>query len=119
MHSLTGMSWNELQAASPAAVNLVNWKFRSDGTALFTMAALVMAVCLTGFRRGQRWAWYAAVGDTFLDCVHRCFDPDGRDTLGLWYARTRALRVRPVCASDDNGSRCRTAGFSANETLNV
>ena len=26
MHSLTGMSWNEFKAASPAAGNLVDWK---------------------------------------------------------------------------------------------
>lgn len=59
MHSLTGMSWNELKAASPAAANLIDWKFRSDGATLFTLAVLAIAICLGGFRRGQRWAWYA------------------------------------------------------------
>jgi hypothetical protein len=58
MHSLTGMSWNEFKAASPAAGNLVDWKFRSDGATLFTVAVLTIAICLTGLRRGQRWAWY-------------------------------------------------------------
>ena len=59
MHSLTGMSWNELQAASPSAANLIDMKFRTDGASLTTITLLSMAVCLTGFRRGQRWAWYA------------------------------------------------------------
>lgn len=58
MQSLTGMSWSELQEASPAAAHLVDWKFRSGGASLFVMAVLSMAVCLTGFRRRERWAWY-------------------------------------------------------------
>ena len=59
MHSLSGMSWNELQSASPYAANLIDMKFRTDGASLATIALLSIAVCLTGLRRGQRWAWYA------------------------------------------------------------
>ena len=59
MHSLTGTSWNELQTASPNAANLIDMKFRTDGASLATIALLSIAVCLTGFHRGQRWAWYA------------------------------------------------------------
>jgi hypothetical protein len=59
MHSITGMSWNELQAASPKVANLIDLKFRMDGAALTTTALLSLAICLTGFRRGERWAWYA------------------------------------------------------------
>ena len=59
MHSLTGTSWNELRAASPNAANLIYMKFRTDGASLATVALLSAAVCLTGFRRGERWAWYA------------------------------------------------------------
>ena len=59
MHSITGMSWNELQATSPQVANLIDLKFRMDGAALTTTALLSLAVCLTGFRRGERWAWYA------------------------------------------------------------
>ena len=58
MHSLTDMSWNELQTASPNAANLIDMKFRTDGASLATLALLSIAVCLTGFRRRQRWAWY-------------------------------------------------------------
>ena len=59
MHSLTDMSWNELQAADPNAANLIDLKFRTDGASLVMIAALSATICLTGFRRGQRWAWYA------------------------------------------------------------
>jgi carbon starvation protein CstA len=58
IHSITGMSWNELQAASPKVANLIDVKFRMDGATLATIALLSMAVCLTGFRRRERWAWY-------------------------------------------------------------
>lgn len=58
MHSVTGMSWNDLQAASPGVANLIDLKFRMDGAALTTIALLSTAVCLIGFRRGERWAWY-------------------------------------------------------------
>ena len=59
MHSLTDISWDELQAASPNAANLIDMKFRTDGASLVTIAVLSTAICLTGFRHGQRWAWYA------------------------------------------------------------
>jgi hypothetical protein len=57
MHSITGMSWNELQAASPGVANLIDVKFRVDGAALTSLAILSLAICLTGFKRGERWAW--------------------------------------------------------------
>jgi hypothetical protein len=59
MHSITGMSWNELQASSPRVANLIDLKFRTDGAALVTIALLSMAVCLISFRKGERWAWFA------------------------------------------------------------
>jgi hypothetical protein len=59
MHSMTGMSWNELQAQSPRVANLIDVKFRTDGASLTTIALLSMAICLTGFRKGERWAWMA------------------------------------------------------------
>ncbi len=59
MHSITGMSWNELQAANPRVANLIDVKFRMDGASLTTIALLSIIICLTGFRRGERWAWYA------------------------------------------------------------
>ena len=59
MRSITGTSWNELQVVSPRVANLIDVKFRLDGAAIATIALLSMAVCLTGFRRGERWAWVA------------------------------------------------------------
>ncbi len=59
MHSLTGKSWDDLRAENPQAAHLLEWKYRADGASLFTIALLGMAICLAGFRRGDRWAWYA------------------------------------------------------------
>jgi len=59
MHSITGMSWNDLQAASPNVARLIDTKFRTEGASLTTLALLSLAVCLTGFRKGERWAWFA------------------------------------------------------------
>jgi len=59
IHSITGMSWNELQSASPRVANLIDLKFRMDGAAIATIALLSMAVCFISFRKGERWAWFA------------------------------------------------------------
>ena len=59
MHSLTGQSWNEVRAASPGAANLIDWKFRTDGASLAVVAGLCLAIGLSAFRRGERWAWGA------------------------------------------------------------
>lgn len=59
MHSQTNMSWAELQEASPDAAYMIDQKWRSGGATLLAMAVLSGAICLTGFRRGERWAWYA------------------------------------------------------------
>ena len=59
MHSLTNISWAEMQAADPAAANLINELFRSNGASLITASILSSAICLTAFRRRERWAWYA------------------------------------------------------------
>jgi hypothetical protein len=59
MHRITGMSWNELQAASPNVANLINVIYRMNGASLMVIALLGLAVCLTSFRRGERWAWIA------------------------------------------------------------
>ena len=56
---MTGETWEELRAANPTHANLVDLIHRSSGADFIAVALLSMAVCLTGFRRGERWAWYA------------------------------------------------------------
>src|SRR5512141_1437810 len=54
MHSITGTSWNELVAASPRVANLINLKFKTEGTSLMIIAAFTAIIFLTSFRRGER-----------------------------------------------------------------
>jgi hypothetical protein len=57
--SLTGMTWDELRAADPAAARLIDGQVRSGGNILLLAGLLSLAISLTAFRRGDRWAWYA------------------------------------------------------------
>ncbi len=59
MTGVTGMTWNELQATSPTVARRIDTIFRTNGATLATMALLSLAICLTGYRKGERWAWYA------------------------------------------------------------
>ena len=59
MHSVTGISWNELRSQSPGVANLVDVLLRMAGVAEIMIALLNIMICLTGFRRGERWAWFA------------------------------------------------------------
>jgi hypothetical protein len=59
MTGVTGMTWNELQAASPTVARLINTLFRTNGATLTTLALLALSICLTAFRKGERWAWFA------------------------------------------------------------
>src|SRR5512138_1196125 len=59
MHSITGTSWNELQASSPLVARMIDTIFRTNGVTLLTVSLLGLSICLTAFRRGERWAWFA------------------------------------------------------------
>jgi hypothetical protein len=59
MHSVTRTSWNELLATSPNVANLIDLKFRTEGSSYAAIALLTLIICLGGLRRGERWAWYA------------------------------------------------------------
>lgn len=59
MTGVTGMTWNELQTTSPAVARLIDTIFRTSGASLTTVALLSLVICLNGFRRRERWAWYA------------------------------------------------------------
>ncbi|UCB58436.1 MAG: hypothetical protein JSV67_07490 [Thermoplasmatales archaeon] len=53
------MSWSELKASSPAASDLVRWLYGGMGLLKMSWSFLVIAITLTGYRRGEKWAWYA------------------------------------------------------------
>lgn len=58
-NSITGVPWEELQRSNPKMVNLIDLQVRSGGAQLLTLSILSIIICLTGYRRGEQWAWYA------------------------------------------------------------
>lgn len=57
--SITGVAWENLQASSPRIANLIDLCGRSLGMGIIIVSVLSIAITLTAFRRGERWAWYA------------------------------------------------------------
>lgn len=57
---LSGMTLAELEAESPAAYRLFDIFTRANGWSLAAFGVGIGAVLLFGFRRDQRWAWWAS-----------------------------------------------------------
>jgi len=55
---VTDMSWSELKASSPVATDLVRFHYWSMGLLKTSWSLLVLAITLTGYRKGEKWAWY-------------------------------------------------------------
>ena len=56
---MAGQSWVSFVAANPlATADFVQMEITLDGIAQLALAALLVAITLTGYRRGQKWSWY-------------------------------------------------------------
>ena len=55
---VTGMSLSELQTSNSVAIELVRFLFGAIGNLKISWSLLVLVVTLTGYRKGERWAWY-------------------------------------------------------------
>ncbi|MFA9437561.1 MAG: hypothetical protein ACEROO_10665 [Candidatus Bathyarchaeota archaeon] len=55
---ITDMSWTELKASHPVATDLVLFHYGQMGLLKTSWSLLVLAITLTGYRRGEKWAWY-------------------------------------------------------------
>ena len=53
-----GMSLSELEASCPEATELARFLFGAVGMLKTSWSFLVLAITLTGYRRGEKWAWY-------------------------------------------------------------
>ena len=61
----TGGSWQELVATSPKTADYMTLLFRMYGICGVSFSLLAIAIAANGFRRGERWAWWALlVGNT-------------------------------------------------------
>ncbi len=59
LQGISGMTWAQLQSASPNAATMIDYLVRAGGSHLFVLGLLSMIVTATAFRRGERSAWYA------------------------------------------------------------
>jgi len=55
---VTDLSWSELQASNPMASELVRFTYGGLGLLKISWSLLVLVIALTGYRRGEKWAWY-------------------------------------------------------------
>ncbi len=55
---IMGMSLSELQALSTEAALLVRWYIGSLGMLKTSWSFLVLVITMTGYRKGEKWAWY-------------------------------------------------------------
>ena len=58
LEAITGMTWKQLEAASPNAAAMIDFKMRMGGVQYLFLGLFSMTITLTGFRHGERWAWY-------------------------------------------------------------
>ena len=56
--SVTNMPWSELKASSPIAANFVIFIYGQMGLLKISWSFFVLAITLTGYRKGEKWAWY-------------------------------------------------------------
>ncbi|MHA2227141.1 MAG: hypothetical protein ACXAC8_18135 [Candidatus Hodarchaeales archaeon] len=52
------MSWSELEISNPEGAELVRFYIGGLGHLKINWSLLVLVITLTGFRRGEKWAWY-------------------------------------------------------------
>jgi hypothetical protein len=61
----TGDSWQQLVTTSPKTADYLTLLFRMYGIYGVAFSLLAIAIAANGFRRGERWAWWALlIGNT-------------------------------------------------------
>ncbi len=65
----TGQSWSEITSASPRIVGFLTLLFRMYGTFNVAFAVMAIAIAVTAYRVGDRWAWWALLAGNTLAFV--------------------------------------------------
>src|SRR6058998_2687672 len=60
IQSSTGMTWSQLTSTNPRFASFLASTLVDDGISGVGLAMFGMIVSLTGFRRGEKWAWYVS-----------------------------------------------------------
>jgi hypothetical protein len=56
------MSWSQLLSTNPKFANFLASTLIDDGISGVGLAVFGMVVSMTGFRKGEKWAWYVSWG---------------------------------------------------------
>ncbi len=70
LQGISGMTWEQLEATSPNAAAMIDFKVRMGGLEYLFLGLFSTAIVLTGFRRGERWAWYTMWLFPFFMALH-------------------------------------------------
>lgn len=54
---VTGSSWEQIESTLPRVANYINNLAYIVGLSLVGFAIMIIAASITGYRRGERWAW--------------------------------------------------------------
>jgi TRAP-type mannitol/chloroaromatic compound transport system permease large subunit len=57
--SISGTTWEQAVGTSPQTAQMIDHMVRQGGLHLAMVGALTLVILFTGFRGGERWAWYA------------------------------------------------------------
>jgi len=56
--AVTNIPWTDLKTTSPDASNFVIFVYGQMGLLKISWSLFILAITLTGFRMGEKWAWY-------------------------------------------------------------
>jgi len=75
----TGYSWSVLADTSPKAIEFITLIFRMYGIYGVAFSLMAIAIAVTAFRHGDRWAWWALlVGNTLTFVSAMAYDQIAR-----------------------------------------
>jgi hypothetical protein len=60
LRAVTGLTWSQLLSSNPMFANFLASTLVDDGISGVGLAIFGMVVSLTGYRKGEKWAWYVS-----------------------------------------------------------
>ena len=83
VESIVGMTIDDLKISNSMFFDLYNFYFRSGGISDVGFAFLLIAISVTAYKRGEKWAWYTfwAIPAFFLSFVGLSLNFEGSASL--------------------------------------
>jgi hypothetical protein len=65
----TGTSWSDIASTSPATADYMELLFRMYGMFNLVFGLITVAIAITAFRRGERWAWWTILAGNTIALI--------------------------------------------------